>query len=273
MHRPIRTSGWSASARMTGLTALAVIWLAACGGAEDRAENLVTSGDVSDAAASDAPAVVEPKFDENVIAAPEEQSPGMHVHGIGEFAAAIDGETLVLSLRSPMYNLVGFERAAETPEEEAELVAAKALLRAPDGLFELPEAAGCTFTGAEFTFVEAPLGRADHDHDHGDDDHDHDHEHDEDDHDHGDDDHGEDDHDHGEEEDSAESTGAAAEPGLGDLIADWRYACAEMDRLDGIDVVLFDEFERFEELTAIAIADDTVTADLTPASNRLDMPG
>ncbi len=259
MTRPLHRQNWHASLFLLGAVALA-----ACGGSgttetdETAGANAVEGA--GKAPASEAAATpAEPVFTETVIEAPEDEGPGMHVHGLGEFSAAIDGSTLVLSLRSPMYNLVGFERAAADAAEEAELVAANAALRAPGSLFELPEAAGCTLTEGTFTFVQAKAGMGEgHDHDHDDGDHDH----------------GDDDHDHSEDE-GAETVEAEtdAEPGLGDLIADWTYACTDMDKLDGVSVVLFDAFERFETLSAIAISEGTETADLTRSDNRLDMPG
>ncbi len=272
MTRPLHRQNWHASLFLLGAVALA-----ACGGSgttgpdeADGAGAAEVSGDATRTEATVTP--VEPVFTETVIEAPEDEGPGMHVHGLGEFSAAIDGSTLVLSLRSPMYNLVGFERAAADEAEEALLTAAKATLRAPEVLFEIPDAAGCTLTEGAFTFVQAKAGKGDaHNHEHDDDD----------DHDHGDDehDHGDDDHDHAEDE-GTEGEGtepveadADAAPGLGDLIADWTYACTDMDEFDAVSVVLFDEFERFETLSAVAIGEGTETADLTRSDNRLDMPG
>jgi|GEM_PF-4372428 len=268
MSRPLRRPNWSASLLLLGAVALA-----GCGATDttepgETADEAAQIGETSTREDADTPA--EPDFTETVIEAPEDEGPGMHVHGLGEFSAAIDGETLVLSLRSPMYNLVGFERAAADEAEEAELAAAKATLRAPESLFELPEAAGCTLTEGTFTFVQAKAGKGeDHDHDHDE------HDHGDDEHDHGEDEdgHSDDDHDHAEDEDAeAVEADADAEPGLGDLIADWSYVCTDIDELDSVSVVLFDEFERFETVSAIAIGDSTETADLTPSDNRLDMP-
>lgn len=267
MTRPLHRQNWSASLFLLGAVALA-----ACGGERDEAAGsgaAEVSGDETRTEATVTPA--EPVFTETVIEAPEDEGPGMHVHGLGEFSAAIDGSTLVLSLRSPMYNLVGFERAAADEAEAALLTAAKATLRAPEVLFEIPDAAGCTLTEGAFTFVQAKAGKGDaHNHEHDDDEHDHgddDHDHSEDDHDHDADEHTE-----GEGTEPVEADADAA-PGLGDLIADWTYACTDMDEFDAVSVVLFDEFERFETLSAVAIGEGTETADLTRSDNRLDMPG
>jgi Protein of unknown function (DUF2796) len=44
-----------------------------------------------------------------------------HEHGVGELDAAVDGNTLVIELRLPAEDLVGFERAPRTEAERARI--------------------------------------------------------------------------------------------------------------------------------------------------------
>lgn len=210
------------------------------------------------------PAPIEVAVIEQIIDAPDDATPGAHVHGLGELSAVVEDDTLTISFRSPMYNIVGFERPAENETEEAALEAAKATLRTGEGLFALEGDAGCDLVEVRVSYIRGGHSHAEGDHDHDDHDHgedEHDHDHSEDDHDHSDDDHdhSHDDHDHGES--------------LGDVEADYIYSCSSIDGLDAIDVNMFERFERFEEISGIALGDGTKTASLSPNRNRLEMPG
>lgn len=48
-------------------------------------------------------------------------NPGAHRHGYGQLQMAIQGNSIDLLFTSPAYNLAGFERQAQTPEEKARL--------------------------------------------------------------------------------------------------------------------------------------------------------
>lgn len=48
-------------------------------------------------------------------------NPGAHRHGYGQLQMAAQGDSIDLFFTSPAYNLAGFERQAQTPEEEARL--------------------------------------------------------------------------------------------------------------------------------------------------------
>lgn len=48
-------------------------------------------------------------------------NPGAHRHGYGQLQMAVQGGSIDLFFTSPAYNLAGFERQAQTPEEEARL--------------------------------------------------------------------------------------------------------------------------------------------------------
>jgi hypothetical protein len=84
----------------------------------------------------------------------EHGSLGAHEHGVGRLNAALDGQTLELELDSPAMNLVGFEHAATTDADKANVAAVRARLETPLVLFNLPKAAGCVVENQE---LESPL--------------------------------------------------------------------------------------------------------------------
>ncbi|MCU0855556.1 MAG: DUF2796 domain-containing protein [Rhodobacteraceae bacterium] len=100
---------------------------------------------------------------------------GAHVHGEGRLDIAVDGTTVALSLVVPGADVVGFEHAAETAEEQVAVETTLATLERPLELFVMPEAAGCAVTSAEVALVAEEAEGDGHDHDH---DHDHGHDHD-----------------------------------------------------------------------------------------------
>lgn len=66
-----------------------------------------------------------------------------HVHGDALLALALDGNTLVIELESPLYNLVGFERAPQSDAEKARLTQAQDALSNSSNLFSFNQDAGC----------------------------------------------------------------------------------------------------------------------------------
>ncbi|WP_412479779.1 DUF2796 domain-containing protein [Azonexus sp. IMCC34839] len=72
-----------------------------------------------------------------------------HVHGEARLEIAVDGDNLSIHLESPLDGLLGFERAPRTPAEKQAMQAMKTTLEAPEHLFQLPAAAGCTARPAE----------------------------------------------------------------------------------------------------------------------------
>lgn len=103
----------------------------------------------------------------------EHGSLGTHEHGVARLDAALDGAVLELQLQSPAMNLVGFEHAASSPADKAQVAAARKTLEQPLALFQLDAAAQCKVTAQT---LESPLfgdqpALAQHDDD--DDDHDH----------------------------------------------------------------------------------------------------
>lgn len=241
-----------------------VLLLAACGSADEPAtdtpgsapsagqDTSMVAGEIDTTPPIEAP--VEVAVMEEITDAPEGSGPGAHVHGLGELSAVLEGETLTITFRSPMYNIVGFERAPSNDEEQAALDAAQETLRSGKGLFVTDAGAGCQLVEVGVTYFRT--------HKHGDDDHDHDHSDDEHEHSEDGDDHSEDEHDHAEDDAN----------GLGEVEADYAFTCAAPEELQAVDVTLFERFGRFEKINGIALGDGTETATLTPAKTRLDMP-
>ncbi|MEM9967509.1 MAG: DUF2796 domain-containing protein [Pseudomonadota bacterium] len=112
-----------------------------------------------------------------------------HEHGVGELNIAVEGKTVMMELRAPGADIVGFEYEATSDSDLAAVDAALTTLGDPMSLFVLPAAAGCEATDAR-VMLEAETSHDDHDkheengHDHGHADHeehgddhaDHDHE-------------------------------------------------------------------------------------------------
>lgn len=100
---------------------------------------------------------------------------GTHEHGVARLDAALDGAVLELELQSPAMNLLGFEHAASSAADKAQLAAVRETLEQPLALFQLDAAAQCTVTTQT---LESPLfgdqpALAEHDDEEDDDDHDH----------------------------------------------------------------------------------------------------
>jgi hypothetical protein len=76
-----------------------------------------------------------------------------HVHGKGTLKIAFQGGRILLELRAPAADIVGFERPPQTPEERNSVERALAELQNPLALFGLPLAARCAVAEAA---VQAP---------------------------------------------------------------------------------------------------------------------
>ena len=72
-----------------------------------------------------------------------------HQHGLGHLDLALEGQQLILELRIPAEDLLGFEHAPQTPGQQAQLEALQATLKQPTKLFTLPAAAQCSADAIE----------------------------------------------------------------------------------------------------------------------------
>jgi hypothetical protein len=80
-----------------------------------------------------------------------------HVHGLARLDVAIESQRITLQLESPLHNLLGFERAPRTPEEQRQAQAVVEALRAP-GLFRIDPAAGCALREVSLASAALKLG-------------------------------------------------------------------------------------------------------------------
>lgn len=66
-----------------------------------------------------------------------------HVHGQVDLGIAIEGPAIIVEMRTPLDNLVGFERAPRNDVEKNTVDQALARLRAADHLFKIDPAGNC----------------------------------------------------------------------------------------------------------------------------------
>lgn len=92
---------------------------------------------------------------------------GPHQHGHGTLNLAVEGHIVQMELEVPGADIVGFEHAAETTEDQAKIEAAEKTLKQPLALFVLPSEAGCRVTSAKVSIIggsESEHGAHEHDH-------------------------------------------------------------------------------------------------------------
>jgi hypothetical protein len=162
---------------------------------------------------------------------------GAHTHGAGKMGIAIERRTLEIELEAPGSDIVGFEHAARTPEQNKATAEARALLAKPLALIKLPEAAGCKVASAKVKLVG---GGRDHGHGHG--------------------------HSHGKQ-----SSTTAAEP-HSEFHAEYKLTCAKPELIQSIEFDYFKIFPRAEQLDVTIIGDKRQTkAKATRERPRIDV--
>ncbi len=151
-----------------------------------------------------------------------------HEHGMGQLNVAQESGALNIELISPAMNIVGFEHAPTTSEQEEALQSATKSLKDAEQIFSLPAEAQC-----QLAKVEVETNIAD---EHDEEQHEGEHEHEE----HDDEKHGahEDDDEHDEHDEEVHS----------EFHASYEFSCAKPDGLTHVDVSLFTLFPGTEEL-------------------------
>lgn len=193
-----------------------------------------------------------------------------HEHGVGVLNIAAEGSTLLMELRAPGADIVGFEYSPETDADTAAVDSALATLGQPLSLFAIPEGAGCSVTDAAVALeVEDEGDHAEHDHgaekdhdDHGHDEHAEEKGHD----DHGHDEHAHDDHAHDDHAGEAKATHT-------EFHATYTLTCADPAAITTVAFPYFDLFENAQEVEvqvvtgagaqAFEVERDAPTVDLT----------
>lgn len=141
-----------------------------------------------------------------------------HVHGLGKLDVALDGNTLTLHLDTPLVNLLGFEHAAKSAQDRQAAQKMSTQLRSAAGMFAPTPAAECK--PASVKLVSAALDPAL----------------------------------LGEAPATAKPEPAHAAAGEhADLDGDFVFHCAHPERLQAIDVKLFDAFPGFQKIDVQAV--------------------
>jgi hypothetical protein len=159
---------------------------------------------------------------------------GAHVHGLAKLQVAIDGASLAVTLKTPLDNLLGFERAPRDERERQAVAAMAAQLRSPDKLLLPSPAARCVL---ESVRLESPplAGTPGHD---------------------------------------GAAAGAAVRGEHGELSAQYRFRCAEAAQLRALEVRFFEAFRRLGVIDAqVAGPKRQAAKRLTARRPTLDLPG
>lgn len=166
-----------------------------------------------------------------------------HEHGVAELKVSVDARTVLIEFETPLDNVVGFEQAPNTAAQKESLRQAEALLRRGESLYALPPAALCRLHEVQ---LEMPFSASEtthdehHHHDHGSD-HDHQahHAH------------------HAHEAEHAHHAHhahahahAQHEEGHVDVYAVYEFECEQPEHLNGVNVSLFEHFQRLQLLRA-----------------------
>lgn len=181
-----------------------------------------------------------------------------HEHGHGTLDIVLEGEELVMELRIPGVNVVGFEHA---PRDDAEREAVRRAL-VPFGdaalAFVLPAEAECEVEEVEAEIMDMAHEDHDDDHGHGDD---------------GDHDHGADeDEGHAEHEEHEKNGPDSASEAHSELRATYRIHCHEPGRLGEVDVRVFEHLHDAEEIDVRVVTPAVQRAtELNPDSTLVDL--
>lgn len=177
--------------------------------------------------------------------ASERRQMDAHEHGVTILNVAAEDGVVLLELEGPAMNFVGFEYPPRTTEQKQAVQDTVAKLQAGASLFSLSPAADCRLAGADSRYIGAADLEDESHEDEGHDDH-----HDE---------AGHDDHD---EDESAHS----------EFAAEYRFDCANPDKLAALTVGLFQQFPLTSEVEAsYAGADFQTFRELTPDSPTLSL--
>ncbi|SFR20117.1 zinc uptake protein ZrgA [Poseidonocella sedimentorum] len=185
-----------------------------------------------------------------------QRSADAHTHGHVELDIAVDGDEVVMALRAPGADIVGFEYVAKSEADKAAVAGAVEQLEDPARLLALTEAAGCVVE-----HVEVSLSGEEAAHDHGDheahDDHDEHEDHEE----HAD--HADHD-DHGDHEAGANHN---------EFSAEYHFHCDTPAALDQLELTYFDVFSRTEEIAVTVLsAGGAVMVEATPDARIVAFP-
>lgn len=191
-----------------------------------------------------------------------ERQHGAHEHGAARLMVSSEGRDLVIELDSPAFNIFGFEHRPSTDAHWEVVNQAVSVLKQGSDLFALTKAAGCEFEDSHIDswLLEGKESADEHHGEHSDEHHeDHADEHHE--------DHADEHHDEHADEHHAEEEG---KDGHSDVVVEWHFECADLNRLSGIEVKLFDFFPNLDDVDAQYITNaGQGAAELSPRNPAL----
>ena len=172
---------------------------------------------------------------------------GAHEHGAAELMIAWSGNELAIDLQTPAYNVLGFEYAPTSDEEQALLEDSVAILETGE-ILQFNADANCTLLSAS---VETEMAEEKHEeHEDGHDEHEDEEEHSE----------HEDEEAHEEDEEEVHS----------DIAVSYNIQCEQPDELESLDLHgLFVQFPNFEDLRAQWISDAEQSAKTLTAEDSV----
>jgi len=85
------------------------------------------------------------------VSAEEFEQHAAHEHGKVTINVAVEKDQLILELEAPAMNVVGFEHAPRTTDQQAAVKDARALLGSGRNLFGVPVSARCKLSNVDFT--------------------------------------------------------------------------------------------------------------------------
>jgi len=168
----------------------------------------------------------------------ETRSAESHTHGDASLAVVVEGSKVIVELETPLYNLVGFEHAAETEKQKAAVIKAESVLSGGAPLFMFNVEAGCDAPDISGSV------KLDIDHDHT----------------------KNDTHNEGDIEDNHDPDAHK------DVVLQYEYICSSPKALKNVTVMLFEYFENLTELDLVYLAPNTQKqGDLSAAKPRMDL--
>jgi hypothetical protein len=156
---------------------------------------------------------------------------GAHVHGHAEISLVVSGDELTVELHSPVFNILGFERAPASAAERAALAHAASSLKNALSIAVPSAGAQCRPISSNASLPASDDNQAPHEDTHGDD-HDDAHPH-------------------------------------PDLIATYAFKCARIDRLTDVTISAFRTFPGIRSADVVFIAPRTQTSRKLDASEPL----
>jgi len=166
-----------------------------------------------------------------------------HVHGGAKLAIVSEGNNVTIEFETPIYNLLGFEYAPQTPTEKTRVIEAEKALSSPKNLIKFNRHAKCAF--------QTPTSKVELFDDHADEDG-HDEAHDE---------------DHNEHDDEHKEAGSHK-----DVILNYSLSCESIDKIKSVRVEFFNVFSSFTELELVYLGpSQQMSAKLSPSRPNVDL--